>query len=273
MTSLPNNVNAIGELQACRSPAWYGPFITTALTGAPSTTSAGAPLDSGPTNGSPAARVVVQMREEVHRRSARVTVTTRDASANYTVTIAGTAIATTSGSFATDDIVLVELKAKIDADATVGQAASSPLVDSELLDAAGDVTVGTAGGGEAAAVLRVFGEGDADYTVAVSASGSGVLACKADPTNCTARIWLAPRGSAVDSSFTAPTSAAWAVADSGNKTVGYRGVALNLETGGWSRCYVELDSLTGTGDGAEVTYTDANSPKVWVGPAARETSD
>lgn len=276
MPTTPQVVNILGELQASRLPAWYQ-FKTTEFAGAPNAADDGAALGPSITNGSPAARVLVQMREEVWHRVARVTVSTRDASADYTITIAGTGIATTSGSFATDDALLVELKAKIDADATVGQAASTPLVDSELLDSNGDVTTGTAAGGNAAVTLRIFGEGDADFTLAGSNTGTGVLACKADPTSAVARIWLTARGSAVDNSETAPNTLSWAQADSGNKTLDYRGLALNLDVGGWERCYVELDDVAAGSDTSSaafvITYTDANGPIVYLGFASRETSD
>lgn len=276
MPTNAQNVNILGELQACRLPTWYGPLTTTSFEGAPDSANDGHTLTpSGVTNGSPAARVVVQMRENPAYRTARVTVGTRDASADYTITIDGTGIATTSGTFASDDALLVELKAKIDTNATVGQAASTPVVDSQLLDSNGDATDGAGAGGNAAVTLRIFGESDAGFTLAGSNTGTGVLNCKADPVSATARIWLYPRGTAADSSQTAP--AAWAQAKDGDIAVDYRGLAQNLEVGGWGRCYPELDSIAGTGDTSSaafvITYTDSNSPKVFVGPASRETSD
>lgn len=271
MTTLSQNVNILGELQAARKPSWFS-FTTPNFDGAPSAADKGAALGATFTNGSPAARVLVQMREEVWRRSARITVDTFDGSADYTVSINGTAVATTAGSFANADAVLVAMKAKLDADATVGQGAATPVVDSELLDSNGAVTAGSGGGGNAAVTLRVFGESDVDYYVDVSATGSGVLACKADPTSAVARVWLTARGSADSSAETAPDTLSWALAKDGNTTLDYRGLAKNLDVGGWERCYVELDSVDGhASDGASVTYADANSPLVYLAYAQRET--
>lgn len=275
MGTLGQNVNEIAELNACRLPSWL-PKVTPDIDGAPSTADAGVALAPTITNGTTAARVAVKLREDVYRRTARVTVTTRDAAANYTVTVNGTAIATTSGSFATDDSVLVELKAKIDADTTVGQAVAppgSPVIDSYLIDSSGDVTLGTVAGGNAAVALVIIGEADTDYSIAVSAGGTGVLACKADPLTATAYIWLTAGGRGEDGTSDKPGDVDWCLADDGAKSVTRRGLAINLNVGGWARLYVELGSVAGHGsDGGTVTYTDANSPVVWVGPAARETS-
>lgn len=269
MATLTQNVNIIGELSACRRPSWTR-LTGSDLTGAPNSADDGVSLA---TSKSPASRIMIVMREQVWRRTARVTVTTRDATANYTVTVNGTAIATTSGAFANNDAILVELKAKIDADATVGQAAGTPIVDSYLIDSDGDVTVGTAGAGNAAVALIVVGEAQADYSVGVSATGTGVLACKADPLTATAHIYVTADGVGDTATTDKPGTTDWALIDDGSKSVTYRGLALNLTTGGWERLYVELASVAGHGsDGGSVTYTDTNSPRVHIGPASRETS-
>lgn len=267
MTTLGQNVNTIAELSSCRRPSWT-PKTTTGLTSAPNAADDGVSLADA---ASPATRVAIALREDVWRRTARVTVTTRDAAANYTVTVNGTAIATTTGSFATDDLVLVELKAKIAADATVGQAAATPIVDSYLIDSTGTTTVGTAGGGNAATALIVIGEAQADYSIAVSATGTGVLACKADPSTATAYVYLTAAGVGETATTDKPGTTDWFLADDGTKSITYRGLALNLNTGGWDRVYVEVVPAGFAGDGGSVTFTDANSPTAFIGPASRET--
>jgi hypothetical protein len=269
VASLPQNVNIIGELSACRRPSWTR-LVTTAITSAPDAADDGVSLADA---ASPASRIMICLREDVWRRTARVTVTTRDAATNYTVTVNGTAIATTTGAFATNDAILVELKAKIAADATVGGAAATPIVTSYLVDSNGSTTVGTAGGGNAAVALIVIGLAQTDYSIAVSAGGTGVLACKADPLTATAYIYVTADGVANGATTNKPATTDWALIDDGSKSVTYRGLALNLNTGGWERLHVELGSIAGhASDGGSVTYTDTNSPQVFIGPASRETS-
>lgn len=215
------------------------------------------------------ALLAVGLRQNAHHRSARITVDTRDASANYTVTINGTAIATTSGSFATDDAVLVEIKAKIDADATVGQAASTPVVDSELLDSSGDVTQGTAAGGNAAVTLRVFGESDTDWYITGSATGSGILACDADPVSATLKIYFSTRGSG--SNVASPGPGWWAYPTT--YSLAGRGYIERLDVAGLQKGYAFLDSVAGHGsDAAAASFllTYADGPTVWWGPCALE---
>lgn len=271
MTTLGQNVNIIAELTGCRRPSWT-PKTTDGLTSAPNAADDGVSLADA---ASPATRVAIALREDGWRRTARVTVTTRDAAVNYTVTVNGTAIATTTGSFATNDAILVELKAKIAADATVGGAAAIPIVTSSLIDSTGATTVGTAGGGNAAVALIVTGLAQADFSIAVSAAGTGVLACKADPSTATAYVYLTAAGVGKTATTDKPATTDWFLADDGTKSVTYRGLALNLNTGGWDRVYVEVVPAGFAGDGTTppfaVTYTDANSPAVFIGPASRET--
>lgn len=268
-STLGQNVNIIAELSACLRPSW-SPLTEADITDAPNSAADGVSLAD---NTSPASRVAIALREDVWRRTARVTVDTRDAATNYTVTVDGTAIATTSGAFASDDAILVEIKAKVDADATVGQAAATPVVDSYLIDADGATTVGTAGGGTAAVALIIIGESQADYSIAVSAGGTGVLACKADPSTATAYVYVTASGVGGSGSGDKPATTDWFLVDDGTKSVTFRGLALNVTTGGWDRLYVELGSVAGDGaDGGTVTYLDSNSPTVWVGPASRQTS-
>lgn len=266
---MPGNaesLNAAGLLAIALTPEWVD---QASYTGAPTSASAGVSLAVSELNATPKAMVRVSARTNVHRREARVTVTTRDATANYTVTVNGTAIATTTGAFANNDLILVELKAKIAADATVGGAAgASQVVTSILLDANGDETDGTVAGGTAAATLVVQGTVEADYSIAVSAGGTGVLACEADPVSFDLRVFGYEAGIVRDGS---DASSGWDMILDGDYTsLDYRGFIERYDVAGLSRLYVEVDNIAGhASDGGTVTYAMS---RVRIGPSVLEAS-
>lgn len=268
--------NTLAILAAGRDPVWVDhPNSSGSHAGAPSTSTSGVYLEDAVV-----AQVRVRLRRAAHRREAWITVDTRDTAANYTATVNGTAIATTSGSFATNDSVLVELKAKVLADATVGGAAASPTVTAVLLDSAGAETNGTAAGGNAAVTLVVRGVVEADWTIAVSASGSGVLACVAEATFAVVRVWTVPNTNRVASGSTGPVGTssigAWDVVGEGIFDITRRGWEDTLAVPGRGYLYVEVDELGTIGDGASVTYSCAGGTSypgggVFVGPCLTET--
>lgn len=256
------DLNAAGLVSLALKPEWVD---QSTYTGAPETAEDGVWLNGGlgSATGTPKADFLVALRDEVHRRKALITVDTRDATANYTATVNGTAIATTSGAFATDDTILVELQAKITADATVGDAAgANQVVTSVLLDSDGDETVGTAGGGNAAVSLQVQGTVNEDYSIAVSAGGTGVLACEADAASCDIQVWVYPggiiqTGSTGYAGWVKPIAALF-------EDIDYGGATERLDVAGYARMYVELLNIDGhASDGASVTYSVA---AVLVGP-------
>ena len=266
MPTLPQNVNIIAELNACRSPTWKR-FTTTGLSSAPDAADDGVAL-----GGATAAIVSINLREDVWRRTARVTVATRDAAANYTLTVDAQAIATTTGSFATNDSILVELKAKIAADATYGGAAgANQRITSYLIDSTGATTVGTAGGGTAAVALIVTGTIQGDYAIAHSATGTGALAVKADPSTATYYVYATDDGQGTETAHN-PVPTEWDLVKDGTAAMTYRGAKLRLATGGLDRLAVEVASIAGFAGDGTLTYTDANSPVVRIGVATRETN-
>ena len=171
--------------------------------------------------------------------------------ATYTVTVDGNAVSydASAASPAPADAadVLEDLAAAINADGTVGA-----LVNAEALDEDGDGTVDT---------VRLRGLGEADYSIAVSATGGAALTCEADPASCSARVWLSARG-------TGALPPGWRVPNGGELgEITRRGFDERLGTGGCSRAYVEIHSITGvSSDGAGVTYV----PRVFVGPGVAE---
>lgn len=195
--------------------------------------------------------IAISLREEVHRRTARVSITTLDLTATYTVTVDGHAVdydadtASPSPSDAAD--VLQGIADAINADGTVGGLVTATAVDED-----GDGTV---------EAVRLTGDAEADYTLDISATGSAVLACVADATTASGRLYLTARGQGA-----LPTS--WRLAHNGELgAVDYRGYAERARTSGCGRAYIELYDIAGpSGDGSSVTY----EPSVWLGPGVAQ---
>ena len=195
-------------------------------------------------------------------RTCDVTMDTLDAGATYTVSVNGTGMnyATPSD----EDDLLTGLRDAIKADATVGQAAATPIVDATALDSDGaDVSTSA----NPAVTLRVFGDAaqNADYYIDISATGSGVLACAAEPISCTARMWGMPGGTAKSGTGNDPTTTAWTYIADAEYAVDSKGYAVRYDCAGFDRWYVELDSIAKhASDGASVTLKDV---LVHLGPA------
>lgn len=231
-------------------------------TGRPGVASDGVYLED-----SPSTLVSVALRPKASGRRCDVTVTTFDATATYTVTINGTAFANVTPTDA--DNLLTELRDAIVASAVVGQAAATPLVNAQCLDAAGD---DVATSGEDAVTLRVYGDEDngVDYSIAIAATGTGVLACVADPVSCSLDLWALLGGVAKDGAGNDPNEdeAAWRYIASATYAVTSKGRVERYDTAGIDRLYVQLSSIAGhASDGGTVTLGD---PIVHVGPAVVE---
>lgn len=239
----------------------------TALTLADCTGRPGVASDGVYLEGSPAAMVSVGMRAVASGRRALVTVTTFDAAATYTLTLDGTALANVAPT--TVNELLTELRNAITADAVVGQAAAIPRVNSRCLDAAGD---DVAVSGLAAVTLEVYGDEDygTDYSVAIAATGTGVLACVAEPVTCTLSLWGLLGGVAADGAGNDPneTTAAWRYIAGATYAVTSIGRVERYDVGGLDRMYLELTAILGhASDGGTVTLS---APAVHVGPAVVE---
>jgi len=251
MSSSAETATQLQILAAGRKPTWTEQTVSDAYdVSLPSTAGAGVSLDGG---AAVAVLLKVGLREEIHTRRARVTVGTLDGSANYSVIADGATISTTSGSFADADAVLVELAGKIDADSAVGGAAPSPVITQVLLDADGEVTTGTAAGGNAAVTLRISGTSALAYSIDVSATGTGALACDADAQAATAYLLTQPRSTGTSNTPGGPT---WALVTEYTEAINYLGSVRRLNLAGVLKGQVFLDNVQGhSSDGVSVSLS------------------
>lgn len=171
MAGLFEIVNILSVLLVGRKPAWT---LQSLLTSAPATLGAGVPL-----NDSPRAAVHIALREELHRKTARVKITAGDAATTYTLTVGGHSVSAT-GLAAIEDIaqeLLDEALADPDIPGLVA-------VTTEASVAGGDVDT-----------LVLKGLTPADYTVtAGAAGGTGALVLTQDATTCSAKVYGLPGG-------------------------------------------------------------------------------
>lgn len=192
--------------------------------------------------------VDVGLREEVHRRTARVTATTLDLAADYTVTINGTACVAT-GAHADRDAMINELVAAINASAQAGVVTATAVDDDDV-----------AGGVDTTVLIR--GDVDTEFSIDISATGTGVLACVADASSAVLRMWhtYATNGDDTPDGWRHPFDAEY--------TIDWRGFGERFSTSGLDRLFVEVDDIAGhASDGGSVTYTD---PVIRIGPCVTE---
>jgi hypothetical protein len=188
--------------------------------------------------------VDVRLREDVHRRTARVTVTTLDLTANYTVTINGTACAAT-GPFADRAEVINDLVTAIN-----GSGIASAVTASAADEDSGVSGVDT---------VKIVGDTETDFSIDISATGTGVLACEADAVSAEMQIYVTYGGTNAPDGWRAPLECQW--------TLDVLGFGERFDTPGIDRMYVGLSSIDGhANDGASVTY----APTVHIGPCVTE---
>ena len=228
--------NTLAILAAGRVPEWYAQLghdgtSGTDADGYPSAVSAGVDLLN-----TMQAVVAVEMRAAAHRRRSVISVTTLDLAATYTVTINVTGCVA-AGPFADLDALLTALALAINT-------ALSPTIT-----ATSDLTANT---------ITVIGT-NADYTITMSATGTGVLAIEADPTTATLRIWAKLRSSSAPSTWLQVLDQEYALT--------HVGFLERFDVAALDRLYVEVTDVDGTGDGASVTYT---YPTIKVGPCVAE---
>lgn len=230
--------NLLAILAAGRKPQWV---TQPDYTGAPVGGAAGNYLESAIQT-----LVVVQLRGEVEHRRARVTVTSLDLTAVYTVVVDGHAAAYDAG--ASGATTLQDVLDGIAA-ALVLAPAIAALVTVSVDDADGDGTDDT---------VNLVGKAEADYLIDFLTTGAAVLSVDADASTASMRFW-ATLGSA-----NAP--AGWVLPYDADYPFGYRGFMERFETAGLDRAYSELYDVTCAGDGADVTYSVAIS----YGPCVTE---
>lgn len=237
MASVYDTANILAILAAARNPEWSTQLGHDGTSGTdadayPSSAGAGVDLVN-----SVQALVAVEMRAAVHRRRSVVTVTTLDLTADYTVTINGTACIAT-GVHADLDALLTELALIINTNVP------------STVTASADLTANT---------VTIVSDTNADYTITMSATGTGVLAIEADPTTAKLRLWAKCRSSSAPSTWIQILDQEFDVT-----SVGF---LERFDVGGLDRLYVEVATVDGTGDGASVTYT---TPVIKIGPCVSE---
>lgn len=199
--------------------------------------------------------VAVNMRENVHTRTSRVTITTLDLTATYSITIndGGGAVSASydaaAGAAADEEDVILGLRDAINGAAGIGVTAVA-----EDSDAGGTYDT-----------IRITGDAEADYAItAFSATGTGVMAVEADPVSASMRLFWTARARV---GSTAPSG--WRGSHTA-EVIDYRGFMPEEPyfSGGKGRLFVQLSSITGhASDAAAVTI---NNPTVHVGPCLSE---
>lgn len=270
-------VTFLSVLQGGRTPSWCEQTDqpdgsgNPSFTGAPSSAGSGVSLQPAGTISDGASQggalwsiLHVQLREDVSKRTARVTALHYVNGETYTITIGGNAVAVVGGATWADCVVALVA-------ALPGVPAAALLVTFTAVDADGDGTVDT---------LLIRGKAEAGWSLGLTTTGAATMLAAADPASCTARAYWYCAGSAESSATLAPSG--WGADAANTWTVTYRGLNTRCQTGGRSRAYCELSSLTGdVGDAAAganvIHYYDVptvsssrTGARVFWGPAVDE---
>jgi len=233
-------LNRNGLIALGLTPEWVDQDATSAsYTGAPASAASGVYLQ-----GSSKCLVYVALRENVARRTARVSITF-DAATTYTVTVNGSA--STGATGANLAAALADLVTK--ANALAGVTAIQDPAD--------------------ATKVLITGDAEADFYIDVSVSGgAGTIACVADASSCGVRFFGTPGGiiktgsTGNENGWVQPPNAAW--------TLTYRGFLERADCAGFGRGYLELHTIDGhVSDGSSVTY---RVQRVMIGPAVAEAT-
>lgn len=255
-----NLANLLSILLAARRPQHA--LQTGQITGAPSGNNSGIFLED-----SPRTLALIDLRREVHRRIAAVTITSLDLTSTYRVTIDGTdsdydAIA---GAPADQAALLVQWAASINADAGVNSDVEAEAVDTTVPP---DGTVDT---------LFIRGKAEAHYTFGLAVTvNAATIAAVVDGETATARAYFSAKDpNAPRLGFTSPLGPAidtWRLANGAVYAVTSKGFTDRFDTAGKARMYVELASLTGTGDVAGAQATLTYFSRVTISPSVDERS-
>jgi hypothetical protein len=233
MAGLFEIVNLLSVLLVGRKPEWK---LQPALTALPTTVAAGVALGD-----SPRAALHIALREELHRKTARVRISAGDAATTYAITIGGTTISDV-GQTAPEDIVQ-ELLGALDASAPINALVT---YSTEASVPGGDVDT-----------IVFKGKTPADYTITASATGgAGALVLTKDATTCAAKAYGLPGGK---TPAAGQPQLPWCLTRNGD--LGTL-TAEGLTEGGLNVAgYKQLAVVIGGADG---------QVRVWVGPAIQE---
>lgn len=232
MAGLFEIVNILSVLLVGRRPRWT---LQSLLTSAPAALDAGVAL-----NDSPRAAVHIALREELHRKTARVRIVTGDAATTYNITVGGT---TVSASGESDrENILQELAGLLDASAPITALVTYTAESSD---------------GSVVDTLVFKGLAPGDVTFAASAvGGTGALELTQDATTCSAKVYGLPGGTLPSS--TQP-QLPWCLVRNGDLgTLTAEGLTEGgLNVAGYKRIAVVI-----TGADGQV--------RTWIGPAQQE---
>ena len=244
--------NEIAVLSAVRSPLWTQ---QSTYTGVPSASDAGVSVAGSVTTG-----WAVDLRPRTGSgagfpgRQVLVTVTTVDTAATYTLTLDGTAInyAASGGDVAQD--IIEGLAAAIVANGTTNA-----------------LVTATAASVSSVWTLTITGRTSANYTFAVATTGTGVLACIADPDTATLRFW-GYNVSGHSNNSGGATGQHWRLVGVGMTgfPIDYGGRSDILAVNATARYYIEVFDMTATGDSAGGSNTLTYAARVTIGPAQPE---
>lgn len=233
--------NQFAVQSVCASPLWTP---QDGYTGAPSTAASGVDVSAAV-----AAGWQVQLRPRAAvtgfpGRQVVVTITTVDDTADYTVTVGTEACTYTATSGDTRAVIL----------AGMADAINTNGVANLVVEAVATSTT-----------LTVTGLAEEDWIIGLSATGTAEIAGVADPTTATGRFWIYGAYGPNNNTYGA-TGQAWTGGLSG-LVWDYRGDGQIIATNWVALLYIELYSVTGTGDvagsGATITY----AAQVVIGPA------
>jgi len=239
------DANTAAVLQSHMFAEW---FEQTAHTGPPGDLGAGTAMKVGLR-----ALVKVILREQVSKRTTRVTADSFDAGDTYTITLDGTAHAIAAPASLDGLVVAWE---------TAINAAHTGVITALAVDANDSPSPGTN------THVLITGDADTDYTlaIAVTGGGTGTIDAVADASNCTARLYGVNEPLGATGSW---SEVRWPKTDLVDLPVGQHGLTERLNISSMPRMYVELADIFGDydgipGAGATLTY---NARVMW-GPSA-----
>lgn len=252
---LYNDLNLAGLLAIGLTPEWVD-VAEASYEVPPSSAASGVYLQ-----GAPVVLLSVDLREEVHRRTSRVVITTADLTTTvYTVTIDGNAVVyDASSELPADATALVAgIASAIDSDGTVGA----------IVDAVADPDAPTT-------TILITGKSKATYSISAKAvSGTGALTCNADAATAKLQVYFTAGGIVKSGSTGSPNR--WKAPPSGLWDIDRHGFTERLDCAGFDRVAVELHTIAGhANDGAasgSVSITQ-NVAAVMVGPSVLESTD
>ena len=238
---LVDTANRLALQYACISPLWSQ---QTVYAGAPAAVGSGVSM-----GGSPAYLLAIDLRENVARRTLRISVSELSDTSDYNVALDSHSVTYTATSGDLQQDILSGLQALIEADTDL-----NALVVCEVT------------GTGASALLTLTGRAEADYALTdLSTGGDGTLTCVADPTSLSFRVYasmVVGDAAAVDSKY-APR---YRLVNGAGGTLDYRGMVDQPLCGGVAYIYVELYDIDGAGDAAGSGGTITYSPMVLMAP-------